>query len=87
MVKLVQRYECPKCEKLYENEKEAVICCALPSLLYDPDIERLKKFVQNYMKELAGGDHPKDIDHYSYEILMETFYGKSIFKWINKQEE
>jgi hypothetical protein len=80
MVKLVQRYQCPECEELYENEEEAVACCALPLMLTKPNIESLKVFAQSHITELARGDHRTDIGHDSYEAI-------GIFKWINARND
>ena len=81
----VTLYRCDKCEYVHGTEEEANECCRLPQLLAKPDIDSLRNFAMGVMEEIAEKGYSKDVEAYSYQELMQAFYGPDIFeRWINE---
>jgi hypothetical protein len=56
-----------------------------PELLKEPDIEKLRKSVTDYVQHIVKeGFEQKNGAHYVYEDAMEAFYGKSYWDWHNE---
>lgn len=60
-----------------------------PKPLENIDFKHIIRDAKSYIEELAkedGCNHEDcDCEHYMFENVMKTVYGKDIFKWINKQ--
>ena len=60
-----------------------------PKPLESIDFKRITDDAKDYIDNLAKKDgcHHEDCDceHYMFENVMKTVYGKDIFKWINKR--
>ena len=56
----------------------------LPKILDNPQTEELQKMAEDILLYAAKeGCYEKDIENYTFEALMTTFYGKDIFKYLN----
>jgi hypothetical protein len=67
--------------RIEEIEKEVP-----PKALSDPNFEKLKAECQIYIDTLANGKKPdEDSAHYISEAALTAFFGKDVFKWINKK--
>lgn len=54
-----------------------------PKPLDNPDWDKLKRFVVGSIEELAKG-RTIDFDHFVFEEVLMTIYGKDIWEWWNK---
>lgn len=54
----------------------------LPELI-EPDIKPLQKICQAYVKALVKDRYVGDIEHYVFEIAMETVFGENVWLFIN----
>ena len=53
-----------------------------PNLLKKPDIDSIKEMAIDYMT--GDCDHIDcDCQHFMYETVIEAFYGKKVWKYIN----
>lgn len=50
-----------------------------------PDLTRLKNMVDNHIKVYDPFGDNSDDEHYIYQVAMETFYGKDIWKRLNSK--
>ena len=56
-----------------------------PNLVPKPDIKALREQCVSFVQATAqNGLLSKDADHYLFEALMETFYGKDFWDWYNE---
>ncbi len=70
-----------------ELERRLKIKNAPPDMLASEDlnISRIRQEAGDYIKAIhATGREPHDADHGFCEVVMEAFYGKDIWTWINK---
>ena len=67
--------------KLLKKQKERK-----PKLIVDPDIHKLGNICEEYIDTVGTEDFDDDLEHYIFEEAMETFYGKSIWDYINNNE-
>lgn len=67
------------CEKLRKLSKEK----ARPKLVSNPNISDLLKRAEAYLDEVEGDHVDDDTEHYLFESVMETFYGKDVWLWVN----
>jgi|WetSurSiteA1Bulk_404760.scaffolds.fasta_scaffold00586_20 hypothetical protein len=69
-----------------EKRLEELKNVAPPKMLDNPELDRLKTECQIYIDTLAKGNKPdRDSKQYIYESAMTAFFGKDIFKWINRK--
>ena len=55
-----------------------------PKRIENPELDSLIALMEEYLDDPSG----KDMDIYIFEEVMETFYGKDVFKsYINRIEE
>ncbi len=61
------------------------ITIKLPVILKNPNFLNLQRMTEDYIKDIVNSTYCEDenFDHYMYEEVMKTFYGKNIFNWIN----
>ena len=56
-----------------------------PSLLKSIDQSKLIKLCQSYIDQLDhNGSEDDDSEHYIFEAAIEMLFGKTAWKWINK---
>jgi hypothetical protein len=67
-------------KQLEEKRKNQVIPKPLEYIEWNHLVEALN----SYLEELSKGNYDDDDDHYIYERVLETVYGKDIWKFINK---
>ncbi len=70
-----------------ELEKREKIENAPPDMLASEDlnISRIRQEAEDFIKSIhETGREPHDADHGFCEAVMEAFYGKDIWTWINK---
>jgi hypothetical protein len=75
-----------KVEKEKEEEKNR-LKIAIPKPLEKIDWSNLIKYCEDYLQSLAKREHCKDIDHYTYEKVLETIYGDNVWDFINQFDE
>jgi hypothetical protein len=57
-----------------------------PTIREIPDIARLQKVVMEYMRQVVSDDSvDEDLSHYIFEEAMMAFYGRDVWKYINKR--
>jgi hypothetical protein len=57
-----------------------------PTIREIPDITRLQKVVMEYMRQVVSDDYvDEDLSHYIFEEAMMAFYGRDVWKYINKR--
>ena len=58
-----------------------------PIMIENPDLTKLKKMVQHQINEISNPDYcdDNDNDYYIYEVAMEAFFGKDVFRYINSK--
>lgn len=56
-----------------------------PEMRGQPDYERLRQAVMDYMDSLADNRYREDSQGYLYEALIDTFYEKEAWEWINSR--
>jgi hypothetical protein len=57
-----------------------------PTIREIPDITRLQKVVMEYMRQVVSDDSvDEDLSHYIFEEAMMAFYGRDVWKYINKR--
>lgn len=73
-------FECddPKCYGKHDTTN-------IPIELGTIDIEPLRQICAGYLELINKGEEMKDGRHYIYEVAMETFYGKEVWKFINSK--
>lgn len=54
----------------------------IPIPLENPDFTKLIDLAKEYIET----GYVNDMEHWCYEILMQTIYGDKIFGWINKNK-
>jgi len=59
-----------------------------PNQIQQPDFEKLKKLVDDYIEFVTSNEYYEDNDykHYIYEEVMTTLYGEEIWKFINNRQ-
>lgn len=56
-----------------------------PPLVEKPDWNKLKNFVVSQVEEISKPDgYSKDFEHYVFEEVMSTLYGKGFWDWFNE---
>lgn len=68
---------CPHCGK-YINK---------PEMLSVFNLDNLKRLCTNYIQNIIDGSHHGVERQYIFEEAMITFYGDTVFDWINKNLE
>jgi hypothetical protein len=70
---------------LAELERRAVASRKPPKQLAVHDWTKLTRYVTSSVEELAkpGGYVPKDFEHWVFESVIETIYGKPFWLWWN----
>lgn len=64
-----------------KNEQEDA---ARPRPLVQPELSRLERYLAEGIEAVASHKRlPKDFDNFVYELAMEAFYGRDIWKWWN----
>ena len=66
-------------EKRKQEKKEQ----ERPKILTDISLYNLKKLAESYLNSVEAGQTREDDEHWFYEEVLETLYGKNIWKWIN----
>ena len=58
-----------------------------PPMLQHTDFNKLVETCQKYINYVDSDDYHEDNDwsHYIYEAVIETLYGKDVWKWINNR--
>ena len=58
-----------------------------PKLRENVDLTNLRCMVIDHMRSFSSGEYHEDSDeeHYLYEELLEAFYGKDVWKYINSK--
>lgn len=59
-----------------------------PEMIENPDLDKLKKICQEYVNFVEDDNEyyeDNDFEHYIFETAIETFFGKSSWKWINER--
>jgi hypothetical protein len=52
----------------------------------DVNISELAKQASEYIEDVQRDGCPsKDAEHFIFESVMETFYGKDVWNWLNKR--
>lgn len=54
-----------------------------PKIVDDIDLTDLKKLCEKFLDDVGKGITDDDFSQWFLETVMETFYGKDIFKYIN----
>lgn len=68
-------------------EKEKQLKVAIPKPLKVIDFNGLIKYCEDYLQSLAERERCKDVDHYTYEKVLETIYGEDVWKFINQFDD
>ena len=69
--------------ELKRREEESALQ-EIPMRFTNPNFAVLHKLLDNYMESLVENNEMKDGQYWIYECVMNTFYGRDIFDWINK---
>ena len=66
-------------KKQIAKEKE------MPQPISNPDFSAIVDMAMEFVKDHAQGVRNSDSDHWFFEAVMETVYGKDYWVWHNKQ--
>lgn len=70
-----------------KKRKEKSDLDSIPKPLENIDIDAIKKIAQDELEHITkSGQNSKDIEHWMYEAVMESVYGKDIFNYINSRK-
>lgn len=85
----MQDLECYDAEQLeaeLRRRREEKEKSERPRPLQNPDWDRLIAQCEDYMDFLYHHSYEeKDSDHYLYEAVLSTVYGRTVWIWINKR--
>lgn len=87
MEKLLKHFTTEEIEKELEERKECKkLRSAMPKPLEKPNLTGLRDLLQEYMEFVASDEYHEDNDyrHYIYEKVIETFYGRRFWDWLNR---
>lgn len=85
---------CRDCEKeVFQVERFCPHCgedlishLPMPDIVENPDCSVLESMAKDYIKSISDGSYLEDNDdsQYIFEEVIKTFYGPTIFDWVNK---
>jgi hypothetical protein len=59
-----------------------------PVMIESPDLSKLKRLLELYMDDVSGDENPdEDYPHWIFESVLETFFGKEVWDYINSKIE
>lgn len=59
-----------------------------PKMVEHPDLSVVKKHCEGHMDNLEHDRRPEEsFSHYLYEAVMEAYYGKDVWEWINTRRK
>lgn len=72
-------------EAAIETKKQIAKEKAMPQPISNPDFSQVVDMATEFVKNHAKGVCDSDSDHWFFEAVMETVYGKDYWVWHNKQ--
>jgi hypothetical protein len=85
----VQQEACAEIYDAVEREYEEMVKNSpTPKMIQEPDIQKLKRMLTEYMNYIQSSEFYEDNEYprHIYEAVMVSFYGPKFFEWYNKRE-